>query len=252
MPNLKTPPRAPDDAFVNAGLAELIRSRVDDADHLVSSLSLYMRRIHLGRMLALYEAYRMVQDIPGSVVELGVFKGESLLFFAKLMEMLNANDRSCDVIGFDNFAGFPDLHEQDGLVDRRTDKVVGGWSSANYADDLKTLINLFDNDRLAGHKPRVHVVEGDIRETVPTYAAENPGLRIRLLHLDCDLYEPTLVGLRELYPRVVTGGVVLLDEYGFSQFPGESKAFEEYFEGRIPRLRKFPFYSNPGGYFVKE
>jgi Macrocin-O-methyltransferase (TylF) len=252
LQQIKIPPRAPDDAYVNAGLAELIKSRVDDADHLVSSLSLYMRRIHLGRMLALYEAYRMVADIPGSVVELGVFKGESLLFFAKLMEMLNVNDRSCSVIGFDNFAGFPDFHAEDGTVDERTNKVVGGWSSAGYADDLKRLIGLFDHDRLAGHKPRIELVEGDIRETVPRYTEDNPGLRIRLLHLDCDLYEPTLVGLQHLYPRLVTGGVVLLDEYGFTQFPGESKAFEEYFAGKVPRLRKFPFYSNPGGYFIKE
>src|SRR5260370_11930238 len=190
---MKPPPRAPDDAYVNAVVAEMSKLRVDDGDHVVSSLSLYMRRIHLGRMLALYEAYRLVEDIPGSVVELGVFKGESLLFFAKLMEMLNFNDRSCSVIGFDNFAGFPDFHAEDGAVDERTSKVVGGWSSANYADDLKRLIGLFDHDRLAGHKPRIELVEGDIRETVPPYADENPGLRIPLLHLDSDLYRPTRV-----------------------------------------------------------
>ncbi len=249
---LKTPPRAPDDRYVGEGLHELIRSRIDDPAHLLTSLSLYMRRIHLGRMLALYEAYRLVSDIPGSVVELGVFKGESLLFFAKLMEMLNVNDRSCSVIGFDNFAGFPDLRPEDGGIDERIDKIVGGWSSAGHYEELKRLVNLFDHDRLAGHKPRIKLVEGDICETVPQYAQDHPGLRIRLLHLDCDLYEPTLVGLRELYPRVVTGGVVLLDEYGFEEFPGESRALEEYFGGKVPRLRKFPFYSNPGGYFIKE
>jgi len=45
--------------------------------------------------------------------------------------------------------------------------------------------------------------------------------------------------------------VVLLDEYGFEQFPGESRAVEEYFGDAMPVIRKFPFYSNPGGYFVK-
>src|SRR4030095_9523337 len=147
---LRPPPRCPDDAYVNERLYELLRSRIDDPAHLVSSLSLYIRRIHLGKLLSLYEAYRLVTELPGSVVELGVFKGESLLFFGKLMELLNVNDR------------------------------LGGWSSANYREELLALINAFDHDRL--------------------------------------LYESTLAGLRSLYPLVVEGGVVLLDEEPSSSF----------------------------------
>jgi hypothetical protein len=248
---LRQPPRCPDDAYVNERLHALLRGRIDDPQHVTSALSLYIRRIHLGKLLGLYEAYRMVTELPGSVVELGVFKGESLLFFGKLMELLNVNDRSARVIGFDNFTGFPGLHAKDGADDTRVDKQRGGWSSADYRDELLSLINAFDHDRLAGHKPRIELVEGDITETVPAFVAAHPGLRIKLLNLDCDLYEPTLVGLERLYPLVVEGGVVLLDEYGFEQFPGESRAVEEYFGDAMPVIRKFPFYSNPGGYFVK-
>jgi len=248
---LHQPPRCPDDAYVNDRLHALLRARIDDASHVTSALSLYLRRIHLGKLLGLYEAYRMVTELPGSVVELGVFKGESLMFFAKLMELLNVNDRSARVIGFDNFGGFPALHAEDGADDARVDKRQGGWNSAEYREELLALINAFDHDRLAGHKPRIELVEGDIVQTVPAYVLAHPGLRIKLLNLDCDLYEPTLIGLRHLYPLVVEGGVVLLDEYGFEQFPGESRAVEEYFGGAMPTIRKFPFYSNPGGYFVK-
>ena len=248
---LRPPPRCPDDAYVNDRLWELLRARIDDQAHVTSALSLYIRRIHLGKLLSLYEAFRLVSELPGSVVELGVFKGESLLFFAKLMEMLNVNDRSSRVIGFDNFAGFPSLHAKDGATDERVDKRTGGWSSAGHREELLALINAFDHDRLAGHKARIELVEGDITQTVPKFAAEHPGLRIKLLNLDCDLYEPTLVALQHFYPRVVEGGVVLLDEYAFEQFPGESRAVEEYFGGAMPVLRKFPFYSNPGAYFVK-
>ena len=45
--------------------------------------------------------------------------------------------------------------------------------------------------------------------------------------------------------------MVLLDEYAFEQFPGESKAVEEYFGPAMRSGQKFPFYSNPGGYFIK-
>lgn len=248
---LKKPNPCPEDDYVRSQLHQLLESRVGDESRVMNSLSLYMRRIHIGKLLGLYEAYRLVSDLPGSVVELGVFKGESLLWFARLMEMLNNNDRSAYVIGFDNFKGFESLHEKDGAADSQVDKVVGGWSPAEYYEDLLKLINIFDHDRMAGQKKRIRLVEGDICETVPVFAAENPGTRIRLLNLDCDMYEPTLVGLQHLYPMVVPGGVVLLDEYGFEEFPGESAAVEEFFGDNMPVIRKFPFYSNPGGYFVK-
>lgn len=129
--NIQQPPRLPNDAYVNAGLHEIIASRINDEKHLTSALSLYIRRMHLAKLLSLYEAFKMVADLPGSIVELGVFKGESLLLFAKLMEIFNVNDRSCSVIGFDNFHGFEALHEKDGKPDDRTGKVQGGWSSAD-------------------------------------------------------------------------------------------------------------------------
>jgi hypothetical protein len=66
------------------------------------------------------------------------------------------------------------------------------------------------------------------------------------------LYDPTLAALKALYPLVVPGGVVLLDEYGMEGFPGESAAFDEYFGNNRPKLTKFPFISTPGGYFVKQ
>lgn len=252
MTDLPAPHPCPNDNYVRQRLFELLSSRMEEKEEVLGSLSLYMRRIHLGRLLSLYDAYKMVVDLPGSIVELGVFRGETLLFFGKLMELLNFNDRSCKVIGFDNFAGFPELNPKDGPLDARVDKVVGGWSSANLRQHLREVIHAFDHDRLAGQKQRIELIEGDIRETVPKYALENPGLRIRLLHLDCDLYEPTLIGLQQLYDRVVPGGIVILDEYGFAEFPGESKAVEEYFGSKMPVLRKFPLYSNPGAYFIKQ
>jgi hypothetical protein len=229
-----------------------MQSRFNDKEHIANSGTLYMRRVIMGRMFARYEAFRLVKDLPGCVVELGVFRGESLLMFAKLVELLNANDRSCRVIGFDNFRGFEGLHPKDGGVDKKSDRRVGGWNPSDYYLDLQLLVHAFDHDRSAGHKPRIELVEGNIVETVPKYVEDKPGLKIKLLHLDCDVYEPTLIGLKCLYDRVVRGGVVLLDEYGLPEFPGETAAVDEYFGDRRPLIRKFPFYTTPGGYIIKE
>ncbi len=90
-----------------------------------------------------------------------------------------------------------------------------------------------------------------MRETAPRYVADNPGLRVSLLHLDMDLYEPTLAALKAFWPRMLTGAVVLLDEYAIREWPGESEALEEFFEGKPPRIQKFGWASAPGGWFAK-
>lgn len=46
--------------------------------------------------------------------------------------------------------------------------------------------------------------------------------------------------------------MILLDEFAFDEFPGEASAVRDFFGSSMPRIRKFPFYSNPGGYIIKE
>jgi hypothetical protein len=67
-----------------------------------------------------------------------------------------------------------------------------------------------------------------------------------------DLYEPTKAALEAFYPHVVKGGLVVFDEYGLTEWGGESNAVEEYFGDDMPHIQKFPWASLPGGWFVKE
>ena len=64
-------------------------------------------------------------------------------------------------------------------------------------------IGIFDQDRFIPYKDRIHLIKGDISETVPKYVKENPGMRISLLHFDVDIYQPTLTALESLWPLVV-------------------------------------------------
>ncbi|NNG03462.1 MAG: macrocin-O-methyltransferase [Inquilinus sp.] len=230
--------------------AELLRRHIDDPD-VIHQLGVFARRMYLSKTLGHFEIYRQVADLPGDVVECGVFKGESLLNFARFMEILNPGDRGKAVIGFDHFRGLRDLTAADGTA-AHVGNTEGGWNPADFAPTLMQLIDLFHADSFVPQKPRIRIVDGDIRETAPRFAEDNPGLRISLLHLDCDLYEPTLAALQAFYPRLVTGGIVLLDEYGLAEWPGESRAVEEYFDGHPPRIEKLGWLTAPGGWFVKE
>ena len=64
---------------------------------------------------------------------------------------------------------------------------------------------------------------------MPRFIENNPGLRTSLLHFDCDLSKPTLVSLKHFFPLVVSGGVILFDEYGIRPWGGESEAMDQFF-----------------------
>ena len=232
-------------------LATIENSGVCTQD-VIENFMLFMRRVNFAKFVTHIELFKKTIDLPGSIVECGVFKGMSLLTFAKLVEVYCAGDTLKRIIGFDTFEGFVSLNPKDGVPDTRRGKVEGGWNAGEFLPTLESLIDITQRDSMIPRFKRIELVKGDVCKTIPEYIKTNPGLRISLLHLDLDLYEPTLAALESLYPLVVPGGVVLLDEYGMEGFPGESAAFDEYFGKNRPKLVKFPFISTPGGYFIKE
>jgi len=227
------------------------------ADHaigqqdVVENFMLFLRRVNFCKFLAHVDIFNRIIDIPGHVVECGVFKGMSLLTFTKLIEVLCPADSLKRVIGFDTFEGFVGLDEKDGPPNAQRGKVPGGWNAQEFFPALERLIEISQRDSMVPRVKRVELVKGDAAKTIPEYVQRNPGIRISLLHLDMDVYEPTMAALKHLYPLVSPGGIVLLDEYGMDGFPGESAAFDEYFGQNRPVLKKFPYTPTPGGYFRK-
>lgn len=247
------------DGHRNIGADDSIEDQLDDhfREHWIThrdlwrNFPIWARRTTLKRFLAHYEMFRLVMDLPGDIVELGVYWGASLMSWANFLEIFHMGDRQRQVFGFDNWQGFGELDEKDGAPDPNVEKVAGGFSPAEREAMLEDAIEIFDADRFIPYKPRVRLVKGDICETVPAFVRETPGLRIALLHFDCDMYQPTRVGLEQLWPLVVKGGVVLFDEYGIRPWEGESRAVDEFFEHRPETIRRMNWTPNPGGYVVK-
>jgi len=216
------------------------------------NFQIYTRRIFLKRFLAHYELFRITIDLPGDIVELGVYRGTTLMNWANFLEIRNMGDRQKQIFGFDNFAGFTSFSEKDGKQDERVGKEMSGYNAGVFEEILKDAISIYDKDRFIPYKSRVILVKGEIEQTVPRFIEEHPGLRISLIHFDCDMYEPTKVALEAFWPRVVKGGVVLFDEYGIRPWEGESNAVDEYFADKDVDIRRFDWCSNPGGYIIKE
>ena len=215
------------------------------------NFQVYTRRVFLKRFLAHYEMFRMTMDLPGDIVELGVYRGASFMAWANFLEVRNMGDRAKQVIGFDNWKGFTKLHRKDGKEDERVNKVVGGYDGGAFREILKDAVSIFDRDRFIPYKPRTILVDGDIVKTVPRFIKDHPGLRISLLHVDCDLYRPTKAALAALWPRVVRGGVVVFDDYGIRPWEGETTAADEFFADKKVVLRRLDWAMSPSAYVVK-
>lgn len=152
----------------------------------------------LGNILAHYELYKKILDLPGDVIELGVFKGGSLIQFATFRELLE-NERSRKIVGFDIFGEFPQAERL------KSDKqFVNKWNEQHMGEYL-TKEDIYKSLTLKGIN-NIELVEGDICETVDKYLETYPYTRISLLHIDTDIYEPARAGMEKLYDRVVRGG----------------------------------------------
>ncbi|OGE82648.1 MAG: dTDP-6-deoxy-L-hexose 3-O-methyltransferase [Candidatus Doudnabacteria bacterium RIFCSPHIGHO2_01_FULL_49_9] len=195
----------------------------------------------LSKILAHYELFKMAKDLPGAMIECGVLKGASFVRFAGLRDLF-ANSFSHKLIGFDIFGAFPETNFEEDKKYRNNVVQNGGEQSISKEQLIEVL-------RRKGVEKNVELVEGDVVETIPEYLKNNPHLKISLLNLDTDIYEPAVAILEHLWPRIVRGGVLMLDDYG--TFPGETKAVDDYFKDKDVKILKFNFAMTPC-YIVKK
>lgn len=220
---------------------------------LIRNFPVVTPRYNIARFLAHYEIFKKIVDVPGAIIDLGVFRGASTFTWAKLCEIFCPTDIRKTVYGFDTFAGFPKIGVEDGPEDPAQDVVPGGYFGGSSIEaDLELAQKAMNFDRHLRHKNRIEFIKGDVCESIPRFVSDRgDGLRIALLNLDLDLYEPTRVALENFVPRMAHGGIIIADEYAVDTFGGESRAIDEYFErrfGKRPRVIKFPWHSNPTGY----
>ncbi len=184
----------------------------------------YVRRQHLKRFLALYEIFKRVLPVKGSIVELGVCRGFSLMSWAKLSTILEPENLTRRIYGFDSFQGFPSVSTKDRS---NFQDISPGELYADSYDELVELIREHDADRFLGHISKVELIRGDIAQTVPEFIRKHPHLLVSLLFIDCDLYEPTNTAIEYFVPRIPPGGIAAFDDLDNPLWPGETMALLE-------------------------
>ena len=188
--------------------------------HLKTDVSRY------GKFLTHYEIYKKILTVPGDIIECGVFKGVSLLQFASFRYLLETNV-SRKIIGFDDFGTF-----------RHQNKIDDTQFIAKWNKELgkgiaeKELKNILEEKKFTNFQ----LIKGDVKKTIPKYLKRNKHTKIALLHLDMDVYQPTITALNYFYKKVSDNGIILLDDYAVET--GATEAIDNFFRNKKVIIKK--------------
>ncbi|MFQ5872873.1 MAG: TylF/MycF/NovP-related O-methyltransferase [Dehalococcoidia bacterium] len=145
-------------------------------------------------------------ELEGDVAECGVWKGKTAFLLADAM----AEKRGSKTLHlFDTFEGMPEPHPE-------KDRIPKGVFGDTSLEEVQALVGRFDF--LQFHK-------GELSRTLPTCQTD----RFCFAHVDVDHYQPVLECCRFFYPRMVPGGVMAFDDYGFPSTPGAREAVDQFF-----------------------
>jgi len=172
--------------------------------------------LYFDRLYSMYQA--LENSLPlareGMIAEVGVYKGGGLRFLAEAATQLGYGERT--IFALDTFEGHPDRidHAVDG------DHLVGDFGNTSLESVQQYL----------GDRFPCRLIQGPVEQT----CHQLNGSRFAFVHLDVDLYSGTLAALQFFSERMIPGGTIIVDDYGFLTCEGAMKATREFLQTRPP------------------
>jgi hypothetical protein len=217
---------------------ELLKTAPLAEDELLANLGLFLTSKTLSRLLFFHEMYRKIVNTHGIICEFGVRWGQTLSLLSALRGIYEPFNRHRKIVGFDTFAGFRGMADEDGAACQCRD---GSFSvTPGYENYLNELLGLQEALNPISHLKKWELVKGDALETVPEYLRRHPETIISLAVFDFDIYKPTKAALEAIKPHLIKGSVLVFDELCDDIFPGETVALREVFDLNTLRVQRLP------------
>ena len=153
-----------------------------------------------------------IREVPGDIVELGVWTGlNSCQFMWQIPEKR--------YVGFDTFNGYT---EEDIETSPNKEGLLANNERWNHSkkETVEMLQNFKDSHSLGEYE----IIEGDLKQTLPKYIEEGKMREVAMLYVDCNAYLPAIRGIEAVYPIMSKGAIICIDEH---QAGGETKAILE-------------------------
>lgn len=214
------------------------------------SLSLFLRGSQLARLMAITDIYRRIVDLPGVIMDVGTWRGQTAVLCENLRaiyEPLHLNRR---ILCFDTFEGYKGFGGKDKATKLHRE---GSYDTGtDYAEYLRQLLRLHEQSNAMGHNFDKHaVIAGDCRKTIPEYFKQNPSEFVALAFFDVNAYDPTLQSFNDIWARMVPGGIAAFWQLTRDKVPAEGRVYAENILNKLPhRIERCETY--PGLCFIEK
>lgn len=191
------------------------------------SLGLFLRGSLLARILAVEEIYKKILGIPGMILDVGTWRGQTAVLcenFRAIFEPMHFNRR---IACFDTFEGYLGFSDVDRATEIHKDGTysTGGDAAAEY---LASLLRLHEVSNIGGKNAGKHsVVKGDCRKTIPDFFEQNPNEFVALCFMDVNSVVPTRESFDLVFDRMVPGGIVAFWQLTRNIIPAEGMVYAQ-------------------------
>jgi hypothetical protein len=175
------------------------------------SLKKFVSLLPKSKKLNIIRLVKRTNKLQGSAAEVGVYKGGSIALIA-----FHISDKT--VYGFDTFEGLPTTKN----IDRHH---KGDFNNVSYKE-VKGKLKAFKN---------IELIKGLFPQETSFFIKNK---KFSLVHLDVDLYQSHLDSLEFFYPRMVKGGVIIIDDYEWHGCPGVTESTNEFFKNKPEKVQK--------------
>ena len=182
------------------------------------------------------------KEIPGDIIELGVFKGTGIFAWLKALNFFSIKNKK--VIGFDLFDE-KTLLKSIRTSDKQVMKKLFSQRNFKIKNYEKILIKMLNINNFKNYE----IIKGNVSTTVKKYIKKNIGFRVSLVNFDLDLFQPTYDCLKLLWPRLTKGGIFLFDEYAINEW-SESDAIDKFIKKKNLKIINTNL-SSPTAYIIK-
>ncbi|KZR70347.1 class I SAM-dependent methyltransferase [Prochlorococcus sp. MIT 1303] len=196
----------------------------------------FVGSLTMARFFSLKDCYDKTLGIAGHIADVGVFRGASMFFFSKLVELYEPTTLT-QVHGFDWFQG----NNPSSVLDK---DILPSSSSASY-ENVSKLISANNLENII----RLHKL--DLTNDLPDFFDKYSHLQFRLVFLDTGTYNVVINALPFFWERLSKGGIIIIDTYNIQHTPGETKAVNEFFSDKNIEIRTFKNGWIPTAYIQK-
>ena len=161
----------------------------------------------LFKYFKIFEIIISISKLKGDIIELGVWRGNNLIFIKKVADYFNLKKK---IFGYDWFEGLKEFGKNDIKLNKR-----------KYKGNKNFIKKLIEDQKLS----KMYLIDDDVKNFETHFDKKQ---KFCLVYLDLDLYKPTKKVLEIIDKYLVKNGLIVFDQAQKKEWVGEKKALIEF------------------------